>query len=353
MLTKPPPLLLSDHWSVQHVLRSPHFTVDHPFRATRQLFGPTAIDVDGPRRRTLRSHVTWFTPGHMTQWQSRAVDPVVRDLVSALPRGNPVDFMEAVGRRLPTRVVLRVLGCPEEDEDWVWARLRPIVAHIATPGPPVEAAGARDELDGYLRRCLREQPPPGTLLSLLTERIGASSRSAATDTVVRTALLLLAAGVETTAAATGNLMVCLLRHPGTWQALREGEFSPSETVREALRWLSPLRRTVRFASCETEVGPLRLTRGTMVELDLAAANRDSHAFERPGAFEPGRPGHPAMAFGTGNHACAGARLALAELETLLTALVRRFPTASLPAGAEARAEGDVFHQPTRLVMTLG
>ncbi|QNP68322.1 cytochrome P450 [Streptomyces roseirectus] len=353
MLTRPPALLLSDHRSVQQVLRSPHFTVDHPFRATRQLFGPTAIDVDGPRRRELRSHVTWFAPGHMTRWQSHAVDPVVRDLVSALPRGNPVDFVAAVGRRLPTRVVLRVLGCPEGDADWVWARLRPIVAHIATPGPPVEAAGARDELDGYLRRCLREQPPPGTLLSLLTERVGPSPGAAATDTVIRTALLLLAAGVETTASATGNLMVCLLRHPGTWQALRDGKLSAPQVVREALRWLSPLRRTVRFASRDTEVGPLRLPRGAVVELDLAAANRDPHVFERPDAFEPGRPGHPVMTFGTGHHACAGARLALAELETLLTALVRRFPTVSQPAGEDARTGGDVFQQPARLVMTLG
>jgi cytochrome P450 len=301
----------------------------------------------------MRFHVTWFTSGQMAKWQAGAVDPVVADLVSALPEGEPFDFVDAVARHLPIRVILRVLGCPEDDAEWVWGRLRPVIGHLETPGPPIEAVEARDELDGYLRRRLREQPPPGSVLSLLSERAEQSSGPATTDTVIRTALLLLAAGSETTAAATGNLIVCLLRHPGMWEAVRAGQLPVANVVRESLRWLSPLRRTVRFAASDTTVGPMRLARGTTVEVDLAAANHDPAVFERPDAFDPARPGRPVLSFGSGPHACAGSQLALSELETLLAAMTRRFTTVSAVSGADVSPGGNVFHQPARLDLVLG
>ncbi|WP_424217328.1 cytochrome P450 (plasmid) [Streptomyces sp. BI20] len=364
MQAPPAPLVLTEHRLVREVLRRPDFTVEHPFRATRQLFGPTAIDVDGPRRRRLRSHVTWFTPGRMPDWRRRVIDPAVAELVDALPEGEPVEFMTRIAATLPTRVLLRVLGLPARDAQWVWDRLVPITDHIETPGPPLAAVAARDELAAWVRDHLRAGPEPDGLLTLLKNSLTNPTPNPAPDptstpaldtdldTAVRTALLLLAAGTRTTAAAAGNLIVTQLRRPDLWRAVRTGRLAPADVVRESLRWLTPLRRTVRFATADTTLDGTPIAQGAVVELDLAAANRDPAAFDHPDAFLPDRAGGPLMTFGTGPHACAGARLALDELASLLAALTHRFADATPAPGAAVTTSGAVFHQPRTLSLVL-
>jgi cytochrome P450 len=351
----PAPLIVGENRLVHAALRHPDLSVDHPFRATRQLFGPTAIDVDGLRHRRLRPHVAWFSSRQVAVWEDRAITPVVRDLVAALPRGEPVDFM-SVAWQLPTRVILRTLGCPDRDAAWVWRRLGPVLRHIAHPGSPVEPAAACADLGAYIGDVLAAAPPADTVLGSLPDRVGGPGGgpdgrdgSRARTTVVRTALLLLAAGTATTAAGAGNLLATLLRHPGTWEALRDGTLPPSAVVREALRMLPPLRRTVRFAKADVMLDGLPpVPRGSVVELDIAAANLDPATFDCPHAFRPRRSGPPALSFGTGPHACVGALLALRELEGLLQALTRRFGSMTTAASAPPTIAGDVFYQPERL-----
>lgn len=335
-----PPVVLGEYALVHAALRHRDLTVEHPFRPTRQIFGPTAIDTDGARHRELRACVAWFSARQVAAWQDRAITPVVSELASALPPGEPADFV-SFAWQLPARVILRVLGCPDQDAGWVWQRLGPVIRHIACPGSPVAAAESGAELRRYLQDVLAAGPPDDTVLGSLAGRF---SR----DTVVRAGLLLLAAGTATTAAAAANLLACLLRHPGTWADLREGTLLPSEVVREALRVLPPLLRTVRFVTADVVLGGTLVPRGSVVELDIAAANTDPAVFDRPQAFDPRRPGHPIMSFGTGPHACAGALLALRELESLLAELTRRFSSASAVAGATVTMTGDLFCQPERL-----
>lgn len=341
----PPSLVVREYSLVHEALRSPHFTVTHPFRATRQLFGPTAIDVDGARHRELRSHVAWFSAAQVVKWQESAVVPVVSDLVLALPPGESVDFMN-LAHDLPTRVILRVLGCSDADVGWVWERLVPVIHHISYPGNPVEAVTACTELGEYVQEKLAGTPPSG-VLSWLMEKAAQQSRDVV-RTTVRTTLLLLAAGTATTAGAAGNLMVALLRHPGLWGKLRSREVSPSGVVRETLRLLPPVQRTIRFATSDTVLGSVPVARGSVVELDLAAANRDPSVFECPLAFRPGRQSRPLMSFGAGQHTCAGALLATSELESLLTALTARFNSLSAADGNVMVTKGTVFQQPDRL-----
>lgn len=342
---RPASLVVREYSLVREALLSPRFTAAHPFRATRQLFGPTAIDVDGARHRQLRAHVAWFSGAQVLKWQQSAVVPVVSDIVPALPRGEPVDFM-TVASQFPTRVILRILGCPDADAGWVWQRLVPVVRHIAYPGNPVAAVKACAELGEYVREKLAGAPP-GSVLSSLSIKAGEHGQGEAVTTV-RSALLLLAAGTATTGAATGNLMVSLLRHPAVWSAVRAGEIRPSEVIRETLRLLPPLQRTVRFTAADTTLGSVAVARGSVVELDLAAANRDPAVFKSPQDFRIGRPGHPLMSFGAGQHACAGALLAMLELESLLTALAARFKSVSAIGAEAVMTKGNVFHQPDGL-----
>lgn len=93
-------------------------------------------------------------------------------------------------------------------------------------------------------------------------------------------------------------------------------------MEEALRFRSPVQRTVRRATTATELCGRRIDADDRLAVWLGAANRDPERFEEPDAFDVDRSPNPHVAFGRGIHVCLGAPLARLEsriaLETLLT-----------------------------------
>ena len=72
--------------------------------------------------------------------------------------------------------------------------------------------------------------------------------------------------------------------------------------------------------------------GSVIHACFASANRDPLRWERPDEFDPGRPVHPHLGFGTGPHACLGAPVARAEMTTAIDALVEHLPNLRLDPG---------------------
>jgi cytochrome P450 len=146
------------------------------------------------------------------------------------------------------------------------------------------------------------------------------------------AVLLLAAGHETTVSLVGNGMLALLRNPDQWQAVRDGVGHERRIVDELLRYDSPVQMTTRIALDDIELATTTIAKGTIVVLMLGAANRDPAVFADPHRLDvraERATGH--LAFGFGIHHCLGVTLARAEGEAAIPALVRRFPGMTLLA----------------------
>jgi len=341
------------HADIKTSLTSPDFTVDYPFRVSRQVFGPTLLDFDGPRHTRLRRRLGSLLVGRDENLPF--VGPVDRCVADALDRLAGLvdfDFVPTVARALPESVTAAFLGIPDGERDWVFGHLRYLLEHLDGSSKDFAVATElRREVCALARRLLRDPDQEGqTVIS----RLGAFVRAGELDVedAVGMVLLVLAAGVETSTGVLANTMVTLSRFPEWCARGRADDAVLGGVVREAIRWQPPQMDTVRFARTDTRLAGVPVAAGRPLKLLLGSGNRDETVFTDPESFRPDREERASLSFGHGPHSCLGMHLAVDVATRFFAAFLRRFPDATV-VGQVPQIDGWTFRQPTALPMTLG
>ena len=152
------------------------------------------------------------------------------------------------------------------------------------------------------------------------------------EEVASTAILLFAAGFETTTNLLGNGLLALLTHPEQMADWRAHPEIAASAVEELLRFDSPVQFNLRTALEPADLVGEPIARGDRIVVLQGAANRDPARFERPNDLDLRRQGNAPLSFGWGIHHCIGAALARMEGEIALPALLARFPSLELTGG---------------------
>ena len=307
---------------------------------------------DHTRYRRLVSRV--FTPRAVVGLRGR-IQQIADDLLDRMAGPGPVDLVDAYATRLPVAVICEVLGVPAKDHDRL---LR--FGHAAAPALDVGIDYGRYRgVDQAIREFqlwiadhldhLRREPGPDLLSQLV--HLEDDGQRLTEDELRVTALLLLAAGFETTVNLLGSGAALLLGHPGQRARLQADPSLWTGAVEEVLRLEAPVQLTGRFALRDTQLGGHRLTRGALVLAYLGGANRDPAVFDDPQAFDAGRANaREHLSFSAGRHFCIGASLARLEGEVGLRSLFERYPDLAL-TGPGRRTETVVLrgweHLPAR------
>lgn len=288
---------------------------------------------DPPNHTRLRGLVSRsFTPRHM-EGMRPAVHKLVDDLLDTLAERGEVEFMGDFALPLPMAVIGELVGVPRSD----WDTLQPYVRAAATAIEPVlsdeqalEAFTAYDYLGNYFGSLLEERrrQPREDLLSGLAQAPEKDDRLTS-DEVVSTAILLFAAGFETTTNLLGNGMLALLRHPDELARWRNDPGLAPSAVEELLRWDSPVQLNVRAALEPADVRGEPIETGERIIVLQGAANHDPDRFNDPARLDLGRTDNVPLSFGWGIHHCLGAGLARMEGQIAFNALLARFPTIDL------------------------
>lgn len=160
------------------------------------------------------------------------------------------------------------------------------------------------------------------------------------------ALLLLAAGHETTANLIGNGTLALSEHLDQLQLLRQNPVLLPTAVEELLRWDSPVQVVGRLARAATMLGGHHIATGEQVLVIIGATNRDPAVFDHPDLLDITRHTPGPLAFGHGAHYCVGAALARAEA----TEVFRRLITSPLRVIDWERPPATTFRRFSRLTM---
>ncbi|MEH6797268.1 MAG: cytochrome P450 [Rhodococcus sp. (in: high G+C Gram-positive bacteria)] len=268
-----------------------------------------------------------FTPRHIDELRSRIITQI-HHLLNVMEVQVFVDIITDLALPLPVNVIGELLGVPAADRAVAAPLVRALLASLE-PGANVEALTAACEAENQLAMyfadllSVKRARPADDLLSRLAVAHGDDILD--DDECVGTAILLFAAGFETTTNLIGNGVAALLAHPDQMRELGARPDLASNTVEELLRYDSPVQTNGRTVLEPTRLAGVDLHPGQIVLTLLGAANRDPDRFCDPDKLDITRTGVPPLSFGAGIHFCLGAPLARLEGSLLFPILVARFP----------------------------
>lgn len=335
---------------VQAILRDPRFLAarvgDNSNDPVQAALLSQMLFSDPPQHTRLRGLVSQaFTPRVIAQMRADIQSWTDALLDEAAPAGC-MEVMAALAQPLPVTVIAQMLGVPPTDrarfQQWSHDYIA-VIGGLASDDHNSRLLRSLLELSRYLKRIIAQlrQAPSDCLLSLLASAEEAGDKLSE-DELLANALLLLAAGHETTTNLIGNGLLALLGEPSQWQKLKENPSLIPSAVEELLRFDSPVQWTGREAGEDLEWGGQTIKKGDFVNLGLGAANRDPAQFSEPDKLDIERTPNRHLAFGYGPHFCLGAVLARMEGEIVFTTLTRRFPNMTLDADELTWQENRTF-----------
>ena len=358
--------MLTRHADAVRMLRHPRMSSDFRNSELFEMFRemnfplderePSMLFRDPPDHTRLRNLVSKaFSPKVIDSMRPFIAEVVDRLLAEAAGR-ETFDLVTELAHPLPVILICEMLGVPAEDQH-LFSRWSDDLVHTLDPmvGPDVMQRGTESELafGSYFRALIAERrtAPRNDLLSALIAAEEEGERLSEEE-LLRTLILLLVAGHETTVNLISNGMLALLRNRSQLERLQEDPSLLRSAVEELLRYDSPVQLTSRVALEPMEFGDRPVRKGQHVVALVGAANRDPEQFPDPDRLDLGRADNKHIAFGGGIHFCLGASLARAEGQAAIGTLVARFPQLE-PAGETERRDTITLRGLKRFPVALG
>jgi pimeloyl-[acyl-carrier protein] synthase len=254
---------------------------------------------------------------------------VVAETLDRAGRKGDVEFMEEVARAIPPRVLVRLMGLPDEyaPRAYGWAQAVDVaLGSFANPIPKMEI-GERALLD--MREFMqaeiasRRQQPRDDFLSALISA-NEEGEQLSEEEMIGICHLILVAGHSTTANTIGLSVAALADHPEARDYIRAHPEKAVDTAMELSRYVAMSSNQVRVVAEDFDWRGHAMKKGQFVQLMISGANRDPKVFPDPDALDFSRRQDMNMSFAPGLHFCIGHWLAKVQLTEFFAELLRRF-----------------------------
>jgi cytochrome P450 len=315
------------------------------------------VQLDGTFHRDHRAITNdWFKPASVKHRQPR-IDELADLYVQKLrDAGGRCDFAKDIAQPYTLRVIMDIYGVPEEDEPL----MMDLTQGIFGAADPEFLGGADDPGQRVIQSVMefiqyfneltedRRACPADDLASVIAN--GQIDGCPMGDIERLWYYIIVAtAGHDTTSFALSGGMEQLARDPGQLFGLAGDEAGVVNAAEECIRWTSPVRHFLRYATEDLSVGGVDIPAGGRVLLCYPSANRDEAVFEDPMRFDVRRAdADKLLSFGVGAHFCLGAQFARRELRTMLDRLSRELTHVELdgdPEWAQSHFVSGVKHLP--------
>lgn len=246
-----------------------------------------------------------------------------------LPQGN-VEFVQQFAWRLPMRLIIRLLGFPEQDYNkikwWCEDGIRALSGTL-TPSQQIATGITSAQFMRYLWRHYLDIKKRGA--DNFTGRLAAMADDPGnimTDQrVVATLLQLLIAGSDSSASSMASAIRVMVENPDIEQRLRARPEDIPLFIEEVFRTESAFQGHFRLTTKPCVIHGVELPAASRIFMLWASGNRDERFWgEDAERFNMDRPNvKKHLTFGHGIHACLGRELARMEIRIVIGKLLER------------------------------
>ena len=287
-------------------------------------------EADPPEHRKRRSLLAAaFTPRSLQNWEPR-IKEITDELIGQMDEEKEIDIVQSLACPLPIIVMSDLMGVPSKDrllfKKWVDILFLPFDKEKQEEVNELKQVAAKEYYQ-YLYPIVvqkRLNPADDIISDLLKSEVDGEMFT--DDEVVRTTMLILGAGVETTSHLLANSFYSLLYDDKeVYKELHENLDLVPQAVEEMLRFRFNLIKLDRTVKEDNDLLGVELKEGDNVVVWMSAANLDEEMFEDAFTLNIHRPNNKKhLTFGNGPHFCLGAPLARLEAKIALTAFLKKF-----------------------------
>ncbi|RJX48718.1 cytochrome P450 [Halonotius pteroides] len=261
----------------------------------------------------------YFRPGEINEFENTIRELTTNQLDQAVANGTDFDFVSEIAEPLPLRVIMRMVGVPDDDLDKVieWLLTFREVTYSEFSDFDSQQPERLSNVVDYFSDLVdsRRANPQDDLISKLI-----ADEELDDITIGSNAFNFILAGQGTLTSLLAN-SIYILDKFDYYSGIDQSQVDV--VLEEILRYRSPLQARARKTDRQTQIGDMSIPQCETVILWIGSANRDPDVFENPDTFIPERnPDH--IAFGSGSHTCIGAPLARLEASIILKTLFDYF-----------------------------
>ena len=296
---------------------------------------------DGAEHRRLRTRLHTGFNASAIEALHAPIERAANELLERRIAHRSLEVSGDYGLLLPAYVLADFIGVPPDARDRVVQWSLDFVDFFneipITEQSTRQMVASAQDMVSYMRPLLAERrgEPREDFLGSMA-RQAASGDGITEDEIVGNTMLLLLAGHLPVRNLIGNAIWLLLSHPEQEAAVRRDPSLLRAAVEETLRYEPPVTLIPRVAMEDVELRGETIPAGAIVQLSLAAANRDPAKFDRPDSFDPTRDPRGVLSFGHGPHGCLGARLAREQSQIALGILFARLEDLRIDESSEIR-----------------
>ena len=349
--------VLSRHADIKHALQdwqtyssaSGNLMDELPDRA-----GATLGTTDPPRHDRLRALISHAFTKRNLEALADPVRELVRELIGELKGRRQFDFVSDFSSKATAKILFRILGLPEGDDQEVRERAVLMVQSdpVTRQKGPEHLAAYRWMMDyaaGVIAE--RRRNPREDLLSqfCLAEIDGEKLTE---REVLLTTTTLIMAGVESLGGFTVMFALNMADFPEARREIAADKSLLPDAIEESLRFNTSGQRFKRRLVRDVSLHGQTMKAGDFVCLAYGAGNRDERHFPDPDRYDIRRKPRTHLGMGGGVHACLGSMVARMAVRIIFEEFPAEFPEFSRVEQQLPWMPSTTFRSPMRLDLAI-
>lgn len=341
--------------------RSKLFSIEFEESVKKLMEGKTHLvrglpQMDGDEHKSYRQLTqSWFQPKQVKLLEGKFQELARRSVDEMQAMDGICDFYNDIAAWYPLRVIMLILGLPEEDAPRLF---RTTMAYFGGSDPEVQKGSdlikAAQDFVNYFDGVSedRRRNPTDDAASLIANSM-IDGKPIGHHEASSYYIALASAGHDTTSSTAAGGVLALIQNPDEWRKLKADPNLVPAAIDEMVRWVSPVKHFFRTATEDYELRGKKIKAGDALMMCYPSGNRDEETFTDPFSFRVDRSPNRHVGFGYGAHSCLGMFMAKLELQYLFRELIKRvdtFELTGMPAWVETSFVGGLKRLPVRANM---